>query len=101
MVADRRVGEALVKGSDLDWTLVYASRLKDGPRAGYKLLPGKVPMNASITRADVAAALVTAVDDPSAVRQVRNVAGNEAPAKSRWAASTVQSDERQRKGGTA
>ena len=76
MVADRHVGEALVKGSDLDWTLVYASRLKDGPRAGYKLLPGKVPMTASITRADVAAALVAAVDDPSAVRQVRNVAGN-------------------------
>lgn len=76
MVADRHVGEALVKGSDLDWTLIYASRLKDGPRAGYKLLPGKVPMNASITRADVAAALVAAVDDPSAARQVRNVAGN-------------------------
>jgi hypothetical protein len=33
-------------------------------------------MNASITRADVAAALVAAVDDQSAVRQVRNVAGN-------------------------
>jgi len=65
MVADRQRGGALVKGSDLDGTLVYASRLKDGPLAGYKLLPGKVPMTASITRADVAAALVAAVDDPA------------------------------------
>ena len=76
MIADRHVGEALVKRSDLEWTVIYASRLKDGPRAGYEILSGNVPMNATITRADVAAALIAAVDDPGAVRQVRNVAGN-------------------------
>ncbi|TMB48829.1 MAG: NAD-dependent epimerase/dehydratase family protein [Chloroflexi bacterium] len=35
IVTDKAAGEMLLKGSDVDWTIVYASRLTDGPaRAG-------------------------------------------------------------------
>ncbi len=34
VVEDKTAGEKLLEGSDIDWTIVYATRLTDGPRAG-------------------------------------------------------------------
>ncbi len=75
MVADRNAGEDLLGRSDRDWTVVYATALKDGPQVGYKTISGRIPPKTSIRRADVAAALLATVSDPTAIKQTRTIAG--------------------------
>jgi len=65
-MADKEKQEALVKASGLDWTLVQPVGLTDGPPTGIWLADtaGKI-RHQQISRADVAAFLVTLVDgDP-------------------------------------
>jgi len=38
MVQDKTAREAVVKRSDLNWTLVYSTRLIDGSKAGYGIV---------------------------------------------------------------
>ena len=57
IVDDKTTGERLLKRSDVDWTIVY--RTVEGP-------PTEV---GSISRADVASALLAALDDPDAVQR--------------------------------
>jgi putative NADH-flavin reductase len=54
--ADVRQMEATIRGSDLDWTLVRAVRLVNGPRTGrYRVSPDyPPPRGRKISRADVA-----------------------------------------------
>jgi putative NADH-flavin reductase len=63
MVTDKQAGEARLRQSDLDWTIVYAARLKNGEKTGnYRIVAQgeRFGMSNSITRADVADRLLRA-----------------------------------------
>jgi uncharacterized protein YbjT (DUF2867 family) len=65
-IKDKSAGEQLLRQSDLDWTIIYASLLKDGPAGGsVKVLPvgAKRRISDRISRADVAAWMVQAATD--------------------------------------
>jgi uncharacterized protein YbjT (DUF2867 family) len=66
VIKDKSAGEQLLRRSDLDWTIVYASLLNDGPANGsVTVLPehAKRSMSEKISRADVAAWMVQAATD--------------------------------------
>ena len=68
---DKELGEATLRASGLDWTLVYPAGLVDGPatgqcRAGERLSLSGFPR---IARADVADFLLTQIDDTTYVRK--------------------------------
>lgn len=67
---DKERQEALVKASDLDWTIVRPGGLTDGPATGvYQVgTDGKVQAG-QIARADVAAFVLKQLDDDTYVRQ--------------------------------
>lgn len=72
VIADKSSGEALLKNSGLDWTIVYATRLKDGPKTGnYRVVGASETVSTSnrITRADVAEFLLRQLDDPAFLHQ--------------------------------
>jgi len=60
LIKDKSAGEQLLRQSDLDWTLVYASTLGDGPATGSTVLPERAnwSMSQRISRADVATRLI-------------------------------------------
>src|SRR5216683_2669254 len=63
VIKDKSAGELLLRQSDLDWTIVYASLLKDGPVSGsVEVLPegAKRRISDRISRADVAEWMVQA-----------------------------------------
>lgn len=67
--ADKLVGDQLIRGSALDWTIVQPSQLTDGPltrayRAGERLPMSGMPR---ISRADVAHFLLTVAGDRAAI----------------------------------
>ena len=72
VIADKSSGEALLRDSGLDWTIVYATRLQDGPKTGNCRVVGaheKVSLSNRSVRTDVAEFLVRQVDDPASVHQ--------------------------------
>ena len=74
MVADKTAGERLLKRSDVGWTIVYASRLTDGPRtSGYRTVDGTLTDVGTMSRADLADALVSTLSDATSVRESRMV----------------------------
>ena len=74
MVADKTAGETLLKRCDVDWTIVNATRLTDEPRSsGYRTVEGTLTGVGTISRADVANALLSTLSDPTSVRQSRVV----------------------------
>jgi putative NADH-flavin reductase len=65
LYADKTAGEAAIRSSQLDWTLVHPTTLSNRPakgrcRSGERLKLSGMP---TISRADVAAFLVTQLDD--------------------------------------
>jgi uncharacterized protein YbjT (DUF2867 family) len=63
MLKDKSAGEEMLRRSDLEWTIVYASILSDGPASGsVAVLPkgAKRGLSEKVSRADVAAWLVQA-----------------------------------------
>ncbi|HKB27610.1 MAG TPA: NAD(P)H-binding protein, partial [Candidatus Limnocylindrales bacterium] len=57
-----------------DWTIVYATRLTDDPRTGgYRIVEATLTDVGTISRADVADALLSMVSDIASVRQSRVV----------------------------
>ncbi|HEU4675445.1 MAG TPA: NAD(P)H-binding protein, partial [Motilibacteraceae bacterium] len=75
---DKAAGERLLRDSDLDWTIVYATRLTNGAATGKpRVLPDdvRIGLAASVSRADVADVLVRAVDDRAPSRREIVVAG--------------------------
>ena len=67
---DKRAGEAALKRSRLDWTIVYATKLTDGERTGReRLVPVTeiVTPRSSVSRSDAAAFLLAQLDDDAAI----------------------------------
>ncbi|MFF3029707.1 NAD(P)-dependent oxidoreductase [Streptomyces rubiginosohelvolus] len=71
LYADLARMEAVMAGSATDWTAVRPPRLTDGPRTGvYRKAVGGTPRSSrTISRADVAHAMLALIDDPAAVKQ--------------------------------
>ena len=66
-----------MRGRDPDWTVLRPGRLTDDPGTGRVLLAPSVPAGAG-SRDDVAAVLVRLLDDPSTVRTVLELVGEDA-----------------------
>lgn len=68
---DKDAGEARLIDSQLDWTLVYPSGLVDGAATGRYRVGERLPLRGfpRIARADVAAFLLTQIDDTTYVRK--------------------------------
>jgi len=69
--ADKAAGEAIIRASRLDWTLVYPSMLSSGPRTGRYRVGERLALRGlpKISRADLAEFLLTQVDDATNVRK--------------------------------
>jgi uncharacterized protein YbjT (DUF2867 family) len=79
MIKDKRAGEQALRASGLDWTIVYASMLSDGPAKGaVAVLPdgAKRRMSERISRADVAAWMVEAAADRQPSRRSVGITGS-------------------------
>ncbi|MEU8841848.1 NAD(P)H-binding protein [Streptomyces roseus] len=76
LYADLAVMEATIRASGTEWTVIRPPRLLNGPRTGtYRRVVGAgVPNARTISRADVADALLTSLTDPSTARRVVGVA---------------------------
>jgi putative NADH-flavin reductase len=68
---DQQTQERLIAASDVDYTIVRAPRLADGPFTGtYRVLPDALPSGATtINRADVADFMLQQLTDPRFHRQ--------------------------------
>ena len=62
---DKAAGEEVLRASGLDWTIVYATVLTNGPKTEPRVVPEteKVGMSQRISRADVASFLLQAATD--------------------------------------
>ncbi|MFD0420393.1 NAD(P)-dependent oxidoreductase [Streptomyces parvus] len=76
LYADLARMEAVLADSATDWTAVRPPRLTDGPRTGvYRKAVGGTPRSSrTVSRADVAHAMLALIDDPAAVKQGVGVA---------------------------
>ncbi|MFI5959278.1 NAD(P)-dependent oxidoreductase [Cryptosporangium sp. NPDC051539] len=73
---DTREMEALVRASDLDWTLVRPPRLTNGPHTGrYRTGVDGVRRGYRVARADVADALLALIPQRGSIRRALTVAG--------------------------
>lgn len=68
--------EAEIRGSEAEWTVVRPPRLVGGPltKAYRTAIGANVPNSRTISRADVAHAMLAALTDPATVRQAVGVA---------------------------
>ncbi len=71
VTADFRAAEAEIHASDLDWTIVRPPSLTDKPARGtYRVATDRnLPRCFSITRGDLAACIISLLDDPAAIRR--------------------------------
>ena len=69
--ADKKAGEETIRASSLDWTIVHAVLLTDGPATGRFRAAERMTLSGfpRISRADVADFLLTAVENRSFPRQ--------------------------------
>ena len=74
-LADKERQEALIRMSNLDWTIVRPSRLSDGPKSGRYRTGSALSYHASahLSRADLAAYLVSLLAQSEAARQTMEV----------------------------
>ena len=78
MIKDKSAGEKALRESDLDWTIVYASFLSDGPAGGQVAVlteTGRWNLSHRIARADVAAWLLRAATSPETSRRTVSITG--------------------------
>jgi uncharacterized protein YbjT (DUF2867 family) len=64
-IKDKAAGEEALRASGLDWTIVYPTKLTNGPKTEPRVLPEtrKVGLSQQISRADVAAFLLQTAAD--------------------------------------
>jgi uncharacterized protein YbjT (DUF2867 family) len=64
-IKDKAAGEEVLRDSGLDWTIVYATKLTNGPRTEARVVPEteKVSVSDNISRAGVASFLLQAVTE--------------------------------------
>ena len=77
-IKDKRAGEKALRESNLDWTIVYASFLTDGPGGGHVGVlteKGRWTLSHRIARADVAAWLLRAATSPETSRRTVSITG--------------------------
>lgn len=76
--ADHAVDEALIKTSSLDWTIVRPNNLTNAAATGrYRAgagLPDRFPIG-FLSRADLAEAMLDAIDDPATIKSAINIVG--------------------------
>jgi putative NADH-flavin reductase len=74
--ADMRRGEDQIRDSDLDWTIFRPPSLTDEPAQGtYRTaIDRNLPHGFSISRADLAACMLTLLDDPATVHRHISIA---------------------------
>ena len=78
MIKDKSAGEKALRESNLDWTIVYASFLTDGPAGGHVAVlteKGRWTLSYKIARADVAAWLLRAANSPETSRRTVTITG--------------------------
>ena len=78
MIKDKSAGEKALRESNLDWTIVYASSLTDGPGRGQVAVlteTGRWTLSQRIARADVAAWLLRAATSPETSRRAVSITG--------------------------
>jgi uncharacterized protein YbjT (DUF2867 family) len=78
IIAGAAASGVLLRGSDLDWTIVHSVRLANGPATGRaRVVADSVTlrMGDSVARADVAAYLLAAVTDQTTSRRAVAIAG--------------------------
>jgi putative NADH-flavin reductase len=73
---DMRRMEQILAASDTDWTVFRPPRLTNGPLTGHaRTAVGKpLPGGRMVSRADLAAAMLAAINDPATVRQAVAIA---------------------------
>ncbi|MFB7058184.1 NAD(P)-dependent oxidoreductase [Streptomyces vinaceus] len=76
LYADLAVMEATIRASGTEWTVIRPPRLLDKPRSGTyrRVIGANVPDGRTISRADVADALLTSLTDPSTAGRAVGVA---------------------------
>jgi len=77
-IADKTASERLLRSSDLEWTIVYATVLTNKPASGTsRIVPDglKLSLTHKVSRADVASWLLKAAKDPSFVRRQVTISG--------------------------
>ncbi len=75
LYADLAEMEREIAATPLDWTAVRPPKLDDRPLGAYRTaIGGNVPRAFAVSRADVAHAMLAAVDDPRTFRQALGVA---------------------------
>jgi uncharacterized protein YbjT (DUF2867 family) len=64
-IEDKAAGEELLRASGLDWTIVYPTKLTNGPETEARVVPEgeKVRMSQKISRAGVASFLLQAATE--------------------------------------
>jgi uncharacterized protein YbjT (DUF2867 family) len=78
MIKDKSAGEKALRDSDLDWTIVYASGLTDGPAGGSVVVlteGSRWSLSHRIARTDVAAWLVQEATSPQTSRRTLSITG--------------------------
>jgi uncharacterized protein YbjT (DUF2867 family) len=78
MIKDKKAGEKALRESNLDWTIVYASSLTNGPAGGQVAVlteTGRWNLSHRIARADVAAWLLRAATTPETSRRTVSITG--------------------------
>jgi uncharacterized protein YbjT (DUF2867 family) len=77
-IADKTASERLLRSSDLEWTIVYATVLTNKPASGTsRIVPDdkKLSLTHTVSRADVASWLLKVAKDPSFVRHEVTISG--------------------------
>ncbi|MGC2210503.1 MAG: NAD(P)H-binding protein [Candidatus Korobacteraceae bacterium] len=72
---DKNLMEPEVKSSGLEWTILRPTRLTDGPLTGRHTVSAGRPATSSVSRADVAAAMLRAVEERMWVGEAPTVTG--------------------------
>jgi putative NADH-flavin reductase len=68
--ADKEAGEAAIRQSTVDWTIVYPAGLTAGPRTDRARVGEHLPLRGfpTVSRADVAAVLLRVIEDRATIR---------------------------------